>query len=83
MHSTGRNLSVTFDLFCHPDWILIAWIGAFFNGVFLLALALSIFLQSIERFVHVEPVHSPAMILIVGCVGLSLNIISAIVVHGE
>lgn len=33
--------------------------GAFFNGVFLLALALSIFLQSIERFVNVEPVHSP------------------------
>jgi len=57
--------------------------GAFFNGVFLLALALSIFLQSIERFVHVEPIESPVMVLIVGVVGLTLNIISAIIVHGE
>lgn len=56
--------------------------GAFFNGVFLLALALSIFLQSIERFVHIEPVESPVMVLIVGAVGLTLNITSMIVVHG-
>jgi len=58
-------------------------IGAFFNGVFLLALALSICLQSIERFVHVEVVNSPKLVLIIGCIGLGLNIISAIVVHGK
>lgn len=29
-------------------------LGAFFNGVFLLALGVSIFLQSIERFVSVQ-----------------------------
>lgn len=56
-------------------------VGAFFNGVFLLALALSILLQSIERFVHVEPIDSPISILIVGCVGFGLNCISALVVH--
>ncbi|TFK29694.1 CDF zinc transporter [Coprinopsis marcescibilis] len=56
-------------------------VGAFFNGVFLLALALSIFLQSIERFVHVEEVSDPKLILIVGCVGLALNLISVLVVH--
>jgi len=58
-------------------------IGAFFNGVFLLALALSICLQSLERFVHVEVVNSPKLVLIIGCIGLGLNIISAIVVHGK
>ena len=57
--------------------------GAFFNGVFLLALALSILLQSIQRFIHVEPIESPLVVLVVGAVGLTLNIISAIVVHGE
>jgi solute carrier family 30 (zinc transporter), member 1 len=57
--------------------------GAFFNGVFLLALALSIFLQSIERFVHLNPIETPIMVLITGAVGLILNIIGAIVVHGE
>jgi len=29
-------------------------LGAFYNAVFLLALGLSIFLQSIERFIHIE-----------------------------
>jgi Co/Zn/Cd efflux system component len=57
--------------------------GAFFNGVFLLALALSIFLQSIERFIHIEPVESPMLVLIVGTIGLTLNIVSAIVIHGK
>ncbi|KAJ6619863.1 CDF zinc transporter [Mycena sp. CBHHK59/15] len=56
-------------------------VGAFFNGVFLLALALSIFLQSIERFINIEPVHTPEQVLIIGCIGLCLNIISVLVVH--
>jgi zinc transporter 1 len=59
------------------------YVGAFFNGVFLLALAMSIFLQSMERFVHVEVVTSPKLVLIIGCIGLALNIISAITVHGK
>lgn len=56
-------------------------VGAFFNGVFLLALALSIFLQSLERFVHIEAVEQPFLVLIVGCLGLALNVISAAVIH--
>ncbi|KAF8634573.1 hypothetical protein AX17_004163 [Amanita inopinata Kibby_2008] len=56
-------------------------VGAFFNGVFLLALALSIFLQSIERFIHVEVIDSPVLVLIIGCIGLTLNLLSAVVVH--
>ncbi|KAF8202282.1 CDF zinc transporter [Pholiota molesta] len=56
-------------------------VGAFFNGVFLLALALSICLQSLERFVHVQVVDSPKLVLIIGSIGLLLNIISAFVVH--
>ncbi|KIK60232.1 hypothetical protein GYMLUDRAFT_615361 [Collybiopsis luxurians FD-317 M1] len=56
-------------------------VGAFFNGVFLLALALSIFLQSLERFISIEPVQNPQDVLIVGCVGLALNILSVLFVH--
>ncbi|KAJ7130619.1 CDF zinc transporter [Mycena epipterygia] len=56
-------------------------VGAFFNGVFLLALALSIFLQSVERFINIEPVNSPEQVMIIGCVGLCLNIVSVLVVH--
>ncbi|KAJ7091434.1 CDF zinc transporter [Mycena belliarum] len=56
-------------------------VGAFFNGVFLLALALSIFLQSLERFINIEPVQNSEQVMIIGCVGLCLNIISVLVVH--
>jgi zinc transporter 1 len=56
-------------------------VGAFFNGVFLLALALSIFLQSLERFINIEPVNTPEQVMIVGCIGLCLNIVSVLVVH--
>lgn len=58
-------------------------VGAFFNGVFLLALALSIFLQSLERFINIETVKDPLWMLIVGCVGLTLNVLSAGIVHGS
>uniref|UniRef100_A0A093XM27 Zinc/cadmium resistance protein n=1 Tax=Talaromyces marneffei PM1 TaxID=1077442 RepID=A0A093XM27_TALMA len=56
-------------------------LGAFFNGVFLLALGVSIFLQSIERFVSLQLVDHPKLVLIIGCVGLALNIISASFLH--
>ena len=36
-----------------------------------------------ERFIVVEVVTSPELVLIVGCIGLVLNIIGAIVVHGK
>ncbi|KAJ5993331.1 hypothetical protein N7451_009055 [Penicillium sp. IBT 35674x] len=72
-------------------WQRAQLLGAFFNGVFLLALGVSIFLQSIERFSFATPeplthirlpgVEKPKLILIIGCVGLALNIISATFLH--
>ncbi|EFX05457.1 cation efflux family protein [Grosmannia clavigera kw1407] len=62
-------------------WQRARLLGAFFNGVFLLALGISIFLQSIERFVALQHVNNPKLVLIMGCVGLSLNIISAAFLH--
>ncbi|KAF5373240.1 hypothetical protein D9615_007432 [Tricholomella constricta] len=76
LHEKGRH-NVNFTYAFHRAEL----VGAFFNGVFLLALALSIFLQSIERFVNVEHVDSPVQILIIGSIGLCLNIISALVIH--
>jgi len=56
-------------------------LGAFFNGVFLIALGVSIFLQSIERFITPEVVKKPMLMLIIACIGLTLNIISALFLH--
>ncbi|KAF2265327.1 cation efflux family protein [Lojkania enalia] len=64
-------------------WARAQLLGAFFNGVFLLALGLSICLQSIERFVRLEHIENPKIVLVVGCVGLFLNIISATFLHGN
>ncbi|THU96526.1 cation efflux protein [Dendrothele bispora CBS 962.96] len=55
-------------------------VGAFFNGVFLLALGLSIALQSLERFVNLQEIDNPMLVMIIGCIGLVLNATSALVV---
>ncbi|KAH6643613.1 cation efflux system protein czcD [Boeremia exigua] len=62
-------------------WTRAQLLGAFFNGAFLLALGLSIALQSIERFVSLQHVENPKLVLIVGCIGLALNLISAAFLH--
>ncbi|KAF2729798.1 cation efflux system protein czcD, partial [Polyplosphaeria fusca] len=62
-------------------WARASLLGAFFNGAFLLALGLSIALQSIERFISLQHVENPKIVLIVGSVGLALNIISAAFLH--
>ncbi|KAL8691464.1 MAG: hypothetical protein Q9218_003308, partial [Villophora microphyllina] len=69
-----------------PSYLSFGWqrtqlLGAFFNGVFLVALGLSIFLQSIERFISIQKMEKPLWVLIMGCVGLTLNIISALFLH--
>ncbi|KAI0888806.1 cation efflux protein [Annulohypoxylon maeteangense] len=69
-----------------PDNFSFGWaraqlLGAFFNGVFLLALGISIFLQSIERFISIERVDNPVLVLIMGCVGFTLNLLSATLLH--
>ncbi|KAK3379879.1 cation efflux family protein [Lasiosphaeria ovina] len=62
-------------------WQRARLLGAFFNGVFLLALGISIFLQSIERFISLQMVEDPKLVLIMGSVGLGLNLISAAFLH--
>ncbi|KAH9908431.1 cation efflux protein [Xylariomycetidae sp. FL2044] len=69
-----------------PQYFSFGWaraqlLGAFFNGVFLLALGISILLQSIERFIWLSRVENPVLVLIMGCVGLTLNVISATLLH--
>jgi zinc transporter 1 len=46
-----------------------------------LALGVSIFLQSIERFITHPEIHDPLLVVIVGAIGLGLNIISMMFLH--
>ncbi|KAH6607597.1 hypothetical protein Trco_003910 [Trichoderma cornu-damae] len=62
-------------------WARATLLGAFFNGVFLLALGVSILVQAIERFVDVTAIDQPKVVLIVGCVGLGLNLLLLSFLH--
>ncbi|KAK4109870.1 cation efflux protein [Canariomyces notabilis] len=64
-------------------WQRARLLGAFFNGAFLLALGVSILLQSIERFISVREVEDVKLVLIMGSIGLVLNIISVVLLHGK
>lgn len=54
-------------------------VGALVNAVFLLALCFSITVQALKRFIKPEPINDPRMILIVGGVGLFINIIGLVI----
>ena len=56
-------------------------LGALVNGVFLVALCVSIFLEAIQRFFEPQTVTNPMLILIVGCCGLASNIVGLFLFH--
>ena len=59
-------------------------IGGLVNGVFLVALCLSITLDAIQRFFEPQEVSRPQLVLIVGGVGLAFNILGLVVFgHGH
>ncbi|KAF7562497.1 hypothetical protein G7046_g1617 [Stylonectria norvegica] len=62
-------------------WQRASLLGAFFNGVFLLALAVSILVQAVERFTAISPIEKPQLVLAVGCVGLALNVLVMSFLH--
>ncbi|KAI9662312.1 MAG: hypothetical protein M1821_008479 [Bathelium mastoideum] len=62
-------------------WQRAETLGALVNGVFLVALCLSIFLEAIQRFVEPQEVSRPMLVLIVGCCGLASNILGLFLFH--
>ncbi|KAI5780650.1 cation efflux protein [Peziza echinospora] len=56
-------------------------LGALVNGVFLLALCMSIFLEAIQRFFEPQVISNPVLILIVGSCGLASNIVGLFMFH--
>ncbi|BFZ16030.1 hypothetical protein BsWGS_19069 [Bradybaena similaris] len=56
-------------------WIRAEILGALVNAVFLLALCFSILVEALKRLVELERVENPKLLLIVGGVGLVINVI--------
>jgi zinc transporter 1 len=63
-------------------WVRAEVVGANINTVFLLALCLTIILDAIKRFVEPEPIENVNLLLIVGSVGLGINIIGLFLFQG-
>ncbi|KAJ1943216.1 Zinc resistance conferring protein [Linderina macrospora] len=53
-------------------------LGALTNGVLLLGLCLTIYIDAIQRFIQIEEVRNPKLVMIVGCIGLTFNIESLV-----
>ena len=63
------------------QWQRAETLGALVNGVFLVALCLSIFLEAIQRIVEPQTVSNPKLVLVVGCAGLFSNILGLFLFH--
>ncbi|KAH7732101.1 cation efflux family protein [Aphelenchoides avenae] len=64
-------------------WVRAEVLGALVNGVFLLALCFTIFIESITRLVEPEMIKDPRNVLIVGVIGLVINLIGMMMFHGH
>ncbi|KAL8803413.1 MAG: hypothetical protein Q9182_003211 [Xanthomendoza sp. 2 TL-2023] len=62
-------------------WQRAETLGALVNGVFLVALCLSIFLEAIQRFVEPQTVSNPTLVGIVGVCGFASNILGLFLFH--
>ncbi|XP_006454398.1 hypothetical protein AGABI2DRAFT_147755 [Agaricus bisporus var. bisporus H97] len=56
-------------------------LAALVNGVFLLALCFSIFMEALERFFKTTEISSPRLVVIVGSFGLASNIVGLFLFH--
>lgn len=62
-------------------WARAEVLGALVNSVFLVALCFSILVESLKRFIEIEDIHDPQLILVVGCIGLFVNLIGLLLFH--
>lgn len=64
-------------------WIRAEVMGALVNAVFLTALCFTIVLEAIERFTEPHEIENPVMVIIVGAVGLVVNLFGLCMFHGS
>lgn len=64
-------------------WARAEVLGALVNAVFLIALCFTIFVEALQRMFHDEHIHNPDLMLIVGGVGLLVNLIGLLLFHGH
>ena len=64
-------------------WARAEVLGALINSVFLVALCFTILVEALQRLFHDEHIHDPELMLIVGVLGLVINIIGLALFAGH
>ncbi|CAI6365843.1 unnamed protein product [Macrosiphum euphorbiae] len=64
-------------------WARAEVLGALVNAVFLVALCFSITVEACKRFIEVETIHNPKLIVVVGILGLFVNILGLFLFHAH
>lgn len=68
-------------------WARAEVLGALVNAVFLVALCFSISVESIKRFIELEEITNPKLVLLVGFIGLIINLVGLLLLkdggHGH
>ncbi|XP_071633063.1 proton-coupled zinc antiporter SLC30A1 isoform X1 [Temnothorax longispinosus] len=62
-------------------WARAEVLGALVNAVFLVALCFSITVEACKRFIEVEEIHEPKLLVGVGALGLLVNVIGLCLFH--
>lgn len=74
---TKKNQRNTFG------WQRAEVLGALINAVFLVALCFTILIEALKRMVEIEEIENPWLVLIVGAVGLAVNLLGLGLLHGH
>ncbi|KAH8120454.1 cation efflux protein [Phellopilus nigrolimitatus] len=77
---TSQNITETDTKYSY-GWHRAEILAALVNGVFLLALCFSIFMEAIERFFSTPEISNPKLVVIVGSLGLASNIFGLFLFH--
>nr|CAH7757232.1 unnamed protein product [Callosobruchus chinensis] len=64
-------------------WARAEVLGALVNAVFLVALCFSITVEACKRFIEIEVIHDPQLLVGVGAIGLLVNLIGLLILHGD
>lgn len=64
-------------------WARAEVLGALVNAVFLVALCFSITVEACKRFIEVEEIHEPKLIVVVGALGLIVNLVGLLLFAGH
>lgn len=64
-------------------WARAEVLGALVNAVFLVAICFSITIEACKRFIEMEPIHEPRLLVVVGVIGLLINVVGLVLLYGE